>query len=43
MMHESHDQVPRIRVVERAVRLLAAIFWGSAALFAASLFAARRS
>jgi hypothetical protein len=39
-MQGSNDRMPRIRVVERAVRLLAATFWVAAALFAASLFVA---
>jgi hypothetical protein len=39
-MHGSHEQVPRIGVVERTLRLLAAISWVAAALFAASIFVA---
>jgi cytochrome c biogenesis protein CcdA len=39
-MHGSQDQVSRIRVVERAVRLLAALCLVAAALFVASLLVA---
>jgi hypothetical protein len=39
-MHGSHHQVPRIREVERAVRLLATICWVAAALFVGSLLVA---
>jgi hypothetical protein len=39
-MHGSQNQGPRVGVVERAVRLLAAICWVAAALFVASLLVA---
>jgi hypothetical protein len=39
-MHGSQNQVPRVGLVERAVRTLAAICWVAAALFVASLLVA---